>query len=58
MFFFFGYSLDTNEIRKSNVIAVTIPLEPSLKNPAPNQFFPYITINEEAPPTDARLESK
>ena len=49
---------DTNEIRKSNVISVVSPLEPSTKNPVSTQFFPYITINEEPMPTDIPLESK
>lgn len=47
---------NTKEIRKSNVISVTLPLEPSTKTPVSAQFFPYITINEEPLPTDVPLE--
>jgi hypothetical protein len=50
--------LDTNEIRKSNVIAVTLPLDIPFKGPIPDQYFPYIIIGNEAAPTDARLESR
>ncbi len=57
LFIFFVF-LDTNEIRKSNVITVSPPLEMPVKTPITDRYFPYISINSEATPSDTRLESK
>ncbi len=50
--------LDSNEVLKSNVIAVNPPLEMPLKEQLVDQYFAYITVNAEAPPPDMRLEGK
>jgi hypothetical protein len=50
--------LDTDEIRKSNIIAVNPPLEMPLKEQLVDRYFAYITVNAETPPPDMRLESK
>lgn len=55
--FYFYYILD-HEIRRSNVIAVSVPMEVPIKGPIPDRFFPYIVIHDESAPADARLEGK
>jgi hypothetical protein len=51
--------LDSKDIRKSNVVSVTTPLEPSVNGSIADHYFPYITINNEPAPSDnTRLESK
>ncbi|CAF4237631.1 unnamed protein product [Rotaria socialis] len=47
---------DTNEIRKSNVIAVNPPMEMPLKEQLIDRYFAYITVNTESPPSDMRVE--
>jgi hypothetical protein len=49
---------ENNEIRKSNVISVISPLEVPIKESISDRYFPYITINGESAPSDARLESR
>jgi hypothetical protein len=58
LFFLLIVFLDSNEIRKSNVIAISLPLEMPVKGPITDRHFPYITINGEATPADIRLESR
>lgn len=48
--------VDSNEVRKSNIIAVNPPLEMPLKEQLVDRYFAYITVNAEAPPPDMRLE--
>ncbi len=50
--------LDSNDVRKSNVISITTPLETPVNGPINDQYFPYITTNNEPTPSDARLESR
>jgi len=50
--------LDSNEVRKSNVISVTTPLETTVNGPINDQYFPYITTNNEPKPSDPGLESR
>jgi hypothetical protein len=52
------YFLENNQICKSNVIPVSLPLDSSLKGATPDGHFPYITINNEATPTNTPLESR
>ncbi|CAF5222424.1 unnamed protein product, partial [Rotaria magnacalcarata] len=49
-------SKHTNEIRKSNVIAVNPPMEMPLKEQLIDRYFAYITVNTESPPSDMRVE--
>ena len=50
--------LDSDEVRKSNIIAVNPPLEMPLKEQLVDRYFAYITVNAETPPPDMRLEGK
>ncbi len=50
--------LDSNDVRKSNVISITTPLETPVNGPINDQYFPYITTNNEPTPSDPRLESR
>jgi hypothetical protein len=50
--------LDSQEVRKSNIIAVNPPLEMPLKEQLVDRYFAYITVNAETPPSDMRLEGK
>ncbi|CAF4832449.1 unnamed protein product [Rotaria sp. Silwood1] len=47
---------NTNEIRKSNIINVTAPLDLSVKKPILDQYFPYIIINDEQASSSMHLE--
>jgi hypothetical protein len=58
LFFSFKSFLENNEMRKSNVISVVTPLETTARDPMSDQYFPFITINGEATPSDTRLESR
>lgn len=50
-------SLD-NEIRRSNVIAVSVPMDVPYEGAAPDRYFPYIVVNEESVPADSHLEGR
>ena len=46
------------EIRKSNVISIVTPIAKTVTGSVNDEFFPYITTDNQQPPADTPLEGE
>ena len=49
---------DSEQIRKSNVISVDLPLARWVNAPFPDRYVPYISVKKESTAPDVRLQRK